>query len=282
MNCPVCDTNRSVEFFTKNDKTLLICDHCRHVFWREMPTSSELSAFYASQYTSEHGQEGVQKALLDYYRSHAAELAGVLGKPAEDLSIVDVGCSLPVFLGQAKTLGYRRVLGVDYASEAVEYGLEIGVEIISPDAFSDLPDNSFDILRYSHTLEHMIDPKTILSEQIRKLRPGGLLYITQPNFPVFKVGPGGDIKDSVWPTHLHYFNPISLHEIVDHAGADEIRFWTTGAAEAASELYKAYMDVESARSRCGKLAKIDGAERGSQASYPYFAGENSALYAIKR
>lgn len=247
-----------------------------------MPTPDELSAYYASQYTGSHGQEDIQSAQIEYYRSHAMELANALGKSVQTLAIVDVGCSFPVFLEQAKAVGYRRALGVDYSEEAVAYGAKVGVEVLTPEAFAALPDHSFDVLRYSHTLEHMIDPRQVLGEQIRKLRPGGLLYVTQPNFPVFKVGQGGDIKDSVWPTHLHYFNPISLHAIVDHAGADVTRFYTTGDPEGASELYKAYLDIDFARNQCGRLADKGEPVRGPLNNFPIFAGENSGLFAIKR
>lgn len=205
----------------------------------------------------------------------------MLGKPAKSLSIVDVGCSFPVFLEQAKAAGYNRVLGVDYSSEAVAYGAERGIDVITPEAFADLPDNSFDVLRYSHALEHMIDPREVLDAQIRKLRPGGLLYITQPNFPVFKAGAGGDIKDSVWPTHLHYFNPISLRTIVENAGAKEIRFYTVEAAEDAAKLYDAFIDLDYAKRHTADLAKIGEPARGEMSNFPYFAGENSAMFALK-
>jgi SAM-dependent methyltransferase len=246
-----------------------------------MPTADELGAYYASQYTGEHGQDAVQQDLVDYYLSHAHELAGVLRVPPRDLSIVDVGCSYPVFLEQARKAGYRRVLGVDYSSEAAAYGAARGVDVVAPEAFAELPDRSFDILRYSHALEHMISPAVTLGAQIQKLRIGGLLYVTQPNFPTFKAAPGQELKDSVWPTHLHYFNPVSLSRMVEDAGAEIIRFFTVGEAEAAAERYGLTMDTDYGRRSYARLAELGEPSRGVLNNFPAYTGENSGLMALR-
>jgi len=281
MACPICRTARPEVFFQKGGMPLLICRACRHVYWQSMPTEADLIQFYASEYTDEHGQRPVQERLNPYYFEHAKSLARVVGAAERSLAIVDVGCSYPVFLAQAKLAGYARVLGVDPSASAAAYGRRVGVDVVPPEGLEDIPDQAFDILRYSHTLEHMIDPAQTLRAQIAKLRRGGILHITQPNFPTFRAGYGQDLKDAIWPTHLHFFNPVSLKIMVENAGGRVIRMFSVEGGEAARDRYGLILDTEHSRNQCSELAALSEPTRGEANNFPLYAGENSFLLAVR-
>ncbi len=59
-----------------------------------------------------------------------------------------------------------------------------------------LPDNGYDFLHSSHTLEHLRDPLVGLSNWIRVVKPGGYLVITVPDEDMYEKG--------FWPS---VFNP---------------------------------------------------------------------------
>ncbi len=270
-------------FFEKGAQTLIICDDCRHVTWSNVPSNEELAKYYEDEYTESHDQANIQADLRAYYRQHAEELAGLAQVEATDLRIADVGCSYPTFLEEAQAIGVKQPLGVDWSLEVRDYAAERGITVMTPVEFADFEPGSLDVLRYSHALEHMPDPVAALTEHAAKLKVGGLLYVTQPNFPVFAAaGSSTDIMDSVWPTHLHFFNPISLRDMLDRAGFDVLKFYTVGDAPQRMADYEDILDMDTAKERLSNLADRGEEIRGEFANYPYFAAENSTMYAIKR
>ena len=185
--CPICEHATTCTLVTVKDRDLMICKECRHVFWRKMPSESELSSYYSTKYTTAYNQITTQNDNASYYCGHVDELAAFAVLPKEKLRIADIGCSYPIFLEQARSAGAELCIGVDWSLEAKDYGLSRGILMLTPDEFMErVPDGTINVLRYSHTLEHVIDPVGVLSLHLQKLAFGGVLYITQPNIPVLQ------------------------------------------------------------------------------------------------
>ncbi len=275
--CPICSLSETTVFTMRAERYILICRECRHIWHNQIPDAIELERFYAGEYTSLHQQREGQEGGRDYYRSHAIELE----KINDDLlAIADIGCSIPVFLREAAGVSATRI-GVDISEDAREAGQAWGIQMMSPDAFiSTVPDGSLDVLRYSHTLEHLVDPMGALLSHIPKLRPGGLVYITQPNFPVMQdMATHVELHDSVWPAHLHFFNPLSMLAMCKRAGLTMKRFATIDGDRAALERYQSCFDMFTSAERLKDIAGITETGRGTFAGWPFFAGQNSACYA---
>lgn len=284
-SCPICGCSDAALIGSVSDRPLLICRECRHLRWVTTPAPEELTAFYAQEYSGTHGQLGIQEGQLAYYRSHVAELAALAdgrpgGVPLERLAIADVGCSFPVLLAEAVAAGCRTVFGVDWSDQARQYGAERGVPVLTPDAFlREVPDYSLDVLRYSHTLEHLPDPLTTLCEHVAKLRPGGLLYITQPNTPMLSFGAAPPPFDAVFPSNLQFFTPASAVALVERAGCTVERFYTLGEPETVSARHGDSFDLDYAVARLEKLEGRGEQERGPLNNFPFYFGRNLALYA---
>ncbi len=280
--CPICGSSGVCDFFPKSGRTLLICESCRHVWWDFFPAADELREYYRRQYTKTHGQEDIQAKARHYYKEHLQALLQTLGSEAAECAICDYGCSIPVLVTEAKQAGFRRALGVDYCDEVRRYASEHGVEVLAPEELARIPDGSLDIVRFSHTLEHCTDPTAVLQSVLPKLRPGGLIYITQPNFPVFRFGPSTqDLKDTVYPEHLHFFSPISLLEMVRGLALQPRRFFTHQNEEQVVSAYQEALDVDYARRRLADYESLGETSAHPLGNYPYYAGENSVLYAFK-
>jgi SAM-dependent methyltransferase len=288
IRCPICRCEDAALACLVGSRPLLVCRDCRHLRWMAMPSAEELTAYYAREYSGTHGQQDLQEGHLEYYRGHVAELAGLAGGPAggvpvRRLAIADIGCSFPVLLAQAVAAGCPAAIGVDWSEEARDYGARRGVPVLTPDAFlREVPDGSLDVLRYSHTLEHLPDPAAVLRAQAAKLRPGGLLYITQPNAPMLRFGAAPAPFDAVYPTHLHFFTPASAVALAEGAGCAVERFYTVAEPEAVSERHRAAFDLEHAVVRLAALEGRGEPERGPLNNYPFFFGRNSAVYARRR
>jgi SAM-dependent methyltransferase len=246
-----------------------------------MPSEEEVSRYYLGQYTQHHGQETIQNNNREYYRTHLAELLGIVRKTAEETCILDYGCSIPVLPHEAVKLSFRAVVGVDYAAESKEFGREWDVCVLLPSELAGVPDGFFDVVRFSHTLEHCTDPTAVLRSVLLKMRPGGLIYITQPNFPVLRFAPSEqDLSYTVYPEHLHFFSPLSLAELARGLKLEIIKLFSHQNEAEVIRRYESALDVEYARDRLKKYASKGDAVFPAYANYPYYAGENSVFYAL--
>jgi SAM-dependent methyltransferase len=279
--CPICPCMESTEFYQKNGQQLLICRNCRHIWWQNLPPYEEISRYYLERYTKCHGQETIQNGHRNYYRSHLAELLSMVQKRAEETCILDYGCSIPALLHEAVKLSFRSAIGVDYSPESKDAGRKWGVRVLLPSELAGVPDAFFDIARFSHTIEHCIDPLAVLRSMLPKMRPGGLIYITQPNFPVFHFALSDqDLKDTLYPEHLHFFSPLSLMELTRILNLKIVKLFSHQNEAEVVRKYGNSLDIEYARERLINYASHGDAAFPSHANYPYYAGENSVLHAL--
>lgn len=99
-------------------------------------------------------------------------------------SVLDVGCgAIAPYVAHLEGLG-KRVVGVDFAYHFLAMARQKGqVRSAQADALAlPFPDASFDAIICSETLEHIPDDRGAVAEIHRVLRPGGLLFLTVPNY----------------------------------------------------------------------------------------------------
>lgn len=129
------------------------------------------------------------KPLVDQLRDGIGQdLAGRTG-----LDVLDIGCGnkpyLPLFEGLAGTY-----FGVD----AVE-----GPQVDAVGVAEALPceDNSFDVILCTQVLEHVDDPRQVLSEIRRVLRPRGVVYLSTHGVFLYHPDPPTSDRDYWRWTH---------------------------------------------------------------------------------
>lgn len=99
-------------------------------------------------------------------------------------SVLDVGCGANApYVEHLESLG-KHVVGLDFAYHFVALAKQKGqTRSVQGDATSlPFPDASFDAIICSETLEHVPDDRGAVAEIHRVLRPGGLLFLTVPNY----------------------------------------------------------------------------------------------------
>lgn len=124
--------------------------------------------------------------------------------PKEAGSILDVGTANGSFLYVAKNAGWK-VSGCepnkwlcDWAER--NYGVKIHPGTIFDARYSD---SSFDVITLWDVLEHTPDPKAVLSECHRLLKPGGTLVVNYPDLGSWVARLMG--KKWVFLLSVHYF-----------------------------------------------------------------------------
>lgn len=196
MNCPVCLSAKTSSagltgsdvLFETTSKTFSLsrCSACGCLFIDPLPGGMELAGFYPTQYWWK-ASSGALKALEGAYRKmalrdHVAFIASAAnGGSAPHL--LDVGCGSGTLLGLLKQRGFQ-VRGFDSSAEAAGIAKsESDVDVVVGSRLQDagFADGSFDLVTLFHVMEHVTDPRSVLAEVRRLLRPAGRLVLQVPN-----------------------------------------------------------------------------------------------------
>lgn len=215
---------------------ILRCRKCSHRITVPIPSSEDLERYYPEIYYA-HSVEGKGvKSRLKWYmkgRLHRdnekAGLAqsgfGLLGRLlAEPLYIkngklLDVGCGVGEYVNFAGNNGWE-AWGVEPDDEAVRIGRDSNLNIKQGVA-EQLPfeNDSFDVIRAWHVIEHTHSPSKAISEMSRVLRSDGHLLISVPNYSSTQRR----VLSGCWPhldvpRHLQHFTPESFKQILSKEG----------------------------------------------------------------
>jgi len=157
-------------------------------------------------------------------------LLSVLGRRAPGAKLLDVGCSSGAFLLAAHEIGLDAE-GVEISPEAADAARRAGFRVFTgllEDAA--YPDASFDAVTLIELLEHLREPRALLAECRRILRPGGVVLATTPNgasWTARAMGASWDVFSlSGMGGHVSFFNPGSLRLLADRAGFEVARLET--------------------------------------------------------
>ncbi|OGS22595.1 MAG: hypothetical protein A2252_03180 [Elusimicrobia bacterium RIFOXYA2_FULL_39_19] len=138
--------------------------------------------------------------------------------------VLDVGCGSGTLLYKLKELGFD-THGVEPSQKASEWSKEVGLNIKSCDLNeAKYPDNYFDIVNYSHVLEHLPDLFENLNETKRILKKGGLITIDVPNVSSLER----IILGKYWlgwdpPRHYFHFTPEFLKNTLRKHGFNVVK-----------------------------------------------------------
>ena len=184
------------------------CSECGCAYLDPRPTPASIGRAYRNYYTHEtrddpHGIQTLKfKAVLLFYILGRTTLFRGLIKKAPRLSVkfdriayrfrhlplpsngqrlLDIGCGDGEFLRLAGKLGFVAV-GTDFDEGAIRSAKRDGLDVhLSSAPGISLPPRSFDYVTLDNVLEHLHDPAGALREAFNLLKPGGRLWLSQPN-----------------------------------------------------------------------------------------------------
>ncbi|MEK7474369.1 MAG: class I SAM-dependent methyltransferase [Candidatus Coatesbacteria bacterium] len=131
--------------------------------------------------------------------------------------LVDVGCGPGALLAAAAPRW--RATGVELSrwstAEARRRGGEVVEGTLAGAAF---PDASIDAVTMLDVVEHLPDPREVLAEVRRILRPGGAVLVLTPDVGAFMARAMGAWWWGLRPAHLYYFSARTLRALLDQEG----------------------------------------------------------------
>jgi len=149
--------------------------------------------------------EKCARDVLDETKVHdqVAVLCETTGMRPEDLrgkKVLEVGSGFGIFVNVTRRDYSCETVGLEPAEQGFDTSFELGRQILAeygtpPDAIIDakgesmpFPDGTFDLVYSSTVLEHTDDPKAVIREALRVLKPGGCMQFVFPNYASFFEG----------------------------------------------------------------------------------------------
>jgi 2-polyprenyl-3-methyl-5-hydroxy-6-metoxy-1,4-benzoquinol methylase len=138
--------------------------------------------------------------------------------------VADVGCGYRATIARLVLDRVERLVLIDISLDP-QLGTHPKVTAIEgwlPDALTEVPDASQDIVICNSVIEHLWEPVTTLREMERVLVPGGMLLLNVPSwrgktfleFTAFRLGSSPEEMDD----HKMYYDPRDLWPLLVRAG----------------------------------------------------------------
>jgi len=156
--------------------------------------------------------KGVRRSfqLFQAFRNEGTDPATFYGLLADDTvrdvsrycqlvgaTVLDVGGASGYVADAFREVGSNSVTAEYDFDQMVEHGRKLVNGIAADGAALPLATGSVDVSYSSNVLEHVLQPRRMLSEMVRVVAPGGVIYLTFTNW----LSPWGGHETSPW----HYF-----------------------------------------------------------------------------
>ena len=203
-------------------KSIVKCEECGFLSAYPLPEETELNNYYNAYWRAQN-ENPLKLMLFQRLQADArfSFLQPYIGK-SNPINIIDVGSGFGliknVFEGHlpGRTINYDCV---EIDSDALDY---LNRKIKARKIYSDIKESPglYDVMIFSHILEHFPKPQEFLKEQKKRIAENGIIFIESPN------------KDFLYKTrnepHLMFFGPWSLVKLVENSGFKILKLDTCG------------------------------------------------------
>src|SRR3954466_6531415 len=214
--CTICGQFETRLLFEKFSLTMFKCTNCHGVFTFPMVSQTDTLERYSQrwfeqEYLPSYGIDPQQPSLAHLSARYRAELAPLeLFRKAGRL--LDVGAGAGLFLASARSAGWE-VAGVEIAEYGPLYAKRHFDLAIVKGTLQDanFPSEHFDVVMLQDTIEHVLDPQSLLKQVYRVLRLGGAVILSTPNYDSLSRRLLGKRWALISPAeHVHLFTLKSL------------------------------------------------------------------------
>lgn len=220
----------------------------------------ELAQLYrASHFTYEN-------EVANLARTYGRYLARVRRYHADAGCFLDVGCGNGFMMEEAARQGYREVCGVEPSEEAAanaapQYRASIKVAMFGAHLF---PAASFDVITIFQTLDHLSNPRVVLTDCFTLLKPGGVVLLLNHNVAAMSARILGERSPIIDIEHTYLYDTHTIRQLCEVEGfaVREVgAAWNTVSLEYLLSL----MPLRNARIKDGVMHML---ERGRVAHIP--------------
>jgi len=238
--CVLCRSTDNTPLYETKDRlchvaghfALVRCDNCGLYYLNPRPTQGSIGAYYPTDYDPFAHRTLQQLPLLQRFsvryglrkRCHFIHAYKPHGR------LLDIGCATGQFLAEMRRYPGWQVHGVEPSSEAAQFAQDtLGLDVHQGElASAAYPDAYFDAITMWDVLEHLHEPREVLSEIDRILKPDGVLALRTPSLDSWDArafSPYWAGLDS--PRHLAIFSRETAAALLSCTGFT-LRKMTTG------------------------------------------------------
>lgn len=220
--CNLCGHAEPGLLWERHGYAIVRCPACTLCYVGQDSEQLDVAALYSEHYYT----GGSGQVFADYLGQEKERRAGarrrlwlMRRRTPRSGRLLDVGCAMGFFLAEARR--YYEPHGVEisgYSSRVARerFGLDVFTGTLQEAGF---PGNSFDVITMWDVVEHLADPKAVLSEAARILRPGGSLVLTTGDIGsayARRAGARWHLLEPPW--HLYYFSRTTMTTMAESVG----------------------------------------------------------------
>jgi 2-polyprenyl-3-methyl-5-hydroxy-6-metoxy-1,4-benzoquinol methylase len=228
--CPLCGADRAAVLFVKNGYRIVRCAACDVAYVENRPSRHEIAEIYSfsSGYHRDLADPGSPATAR--HATAAKRYLDLIEAHRKGGRILDVGCSVGIFLDAARRSGWE-VYGVEFSKDTAALARASGLNVLTGTlADTSFPNEFFDVVTLWDVLEHLSDPLETLKAINPLLTNNGILGLSTPNvdglFPRLSLALAG--LAGVWPHpeppyHLFQFSKETLAQVLSGSGFEAVR-----------------------------------------------------------
>ena len=256
--CGLCYSNNSSFKFKYSKKSsngssysVYECIVCNQLQIFPIPSQQELNLLYQGSYFSQRTDRGyhdynsltVKSSIVSTFEKNLKQLdffnweKNLISKKS-----LDVGCAGGHFVEYLHNRGWES-FGIDVSTTMIEYAKTQNLKVIEGDFLQvSYEPNSFDLITFWATIEHLREPSLFLNKINSLIKPNGMIYISTCHLGFWAKIRGIDWRYLNVPEHIWYFSKHSLKQWGKNSNLVLIDSFTYGSGftmkEKASWLYK--------------------------------------------
>jgi 2-polyprenyl-3-methyl-5-hydroxy-6-metoxy-1,4-benzoquinol methylase len=219
VRCSICDADDTETFLQFDTFAYRRCRVCGLVYQNPRPVFRDLKERYRDNYFEYEvtNQENFFQLMKLGLRDIGFDKLFPTVKG--DRCFLDIGCATGLLLNHMQKKGWD-CRGVELCRESAEYGVRrFGLTIfIGTLEQASFPKSFFDAVHLSHLIEHVPDPRGLLFEIRRILKPEGHLILTTPNVDGLQARIARERWRSAIPDHVYLFSKKTMRSLLFDTG----------------------------------------------------------------
>jgi len=178
------------------------CQSCGLVYADSVLNNNQLSKLYKTSLLT------YQDQIPDLTKTYGYYLKKLENYKVRKNSLLEIGCGNGFFLQEAKRQGFKEVWGVEPSLDAIKQAPKFLQKHIKHAMFQKglFKSQSFDVICFFQTFDHVSNPNQFLKDCFRLLKPGGLILAINHNFSSFQARILKDKSPIIDVEHPYLYN----------------------------------------------------------------------------
>jgi 2-polyprenyl-3-methyl-5-hydroxy-6-metoxy-1,4-benzoquinol methylase len=218
VECIACSSPRHVSVLRKpeqahdRDVVVVRCLDCDLSFLADWKSEVDIHLY---DYYAERLQATKQERYRPLNTKRQREVLHRIGAHCQGRRLLDVGCGEGHLVHTAIEEGWI-ARGIDFSAPAIAMCKAFDVPCDLTDFLApELDEAQFDAIIMSELIEHVPEPGRYLARAEQLLAPGGVLYLTTPNFNSLTRRLIGEKWRAIGREHISYFTTRSLKGLIE-------------------------------------------------------------------